>query len=180
MFIITAKVPKKRLLAGILTLACCLAVVATALVLTSAGRAVSASAEVKGIRHNEDRITFLTQLGWQVSAQPIATEELLLPEQFDDSYAQYLALQQTQGFDLPRYAGKRVKRYTYEITNYPTGEKGIQVSLLIYRNTIIGGEVLSPITGGFLHGLTMPEGLIHPEGTEPPDENTGLLIGRLV
>ena len=86
-----------------------------------------------------------------------ATEELLIPEEMDESYDDYLALQASQGFDLEQYAGKRVKRYTYEITNYPTGEAGIQAGLLIYKNTVIGGDVLSPQLGGFIHGLEMPE-----------------------
>jgi len=57
---------------------------------------------------------------------------------------------------LTKCAGKRVKRYTYEITNYPTGESGVQANLLIYKNTVVGGEVLSAQLDGFLHGLTMP------------------------
>ena len=85
-----------------------------------------------------------------------ATEELLIPKEMDASYDDYLALQSGQGFDLSKYAGKRVKRYTYEITNYPTGETGILANLLIYKNTVIGGEVLSPQLDGFLHGLAMP------------------------
>ena len=61
-----------------------------------------------------------------------------------------------QGFDLTDYCGKRVKRYTYEITNYPTGERGIQAGLLVYKSTVIGGDVLSAQLGGFIHGLEMP------------------------
>ena len=83
-------------------------------------------------------------------------EELIIPEEFDDTYTQYLALQSGQGFDLTQYSGKRVKRYTYEITNYPTGESGVQAGLLIYKNTVIGGDVLSSQLGGFIHGLEMP------------------------
>ena len=49
-----------------------------------------------------------------------------------------------------------MKRYTYEITNYPTGRTGILANLLIYKNTVIGGEVRSPQLDGFLHGLAMP------------------------
>lgn len=157
MFIYTAHIPKKKLLAGGVALLCCCAVLLTTLLVTAGGAAVAASAEVKGIRGNDDRVTFLQSLGWTVSPEPIATEELLIPTKFDDTYADYLALQSGQGFDLSKYCGKRVKRYTYEITNYPTGESGIQVSLLVYKNTVIGGEVLSPVTGGFLHGLNMPD-----------------------
>ena len=80
----------------------------------------------------------------------------MIPEEFDDRYTNYLALQSEQGFDLSKYQGKRVKRYTYEITNYPSGETGVQVSLLIYRNTVIGGEVFTTSLDGFMHGLAMP------------------------
>ena len=102
-------------------------------------------------------MAYLESYGWAVSAQPIAVEELIIPEAFDETYSQYLELQAGQGFDLTDYCGKRVKRYTYEITNYPTGEAGIQAGLLIYKNTVIGGDVLSPQLGGFIHGLEMPE-----------------------
>ena len=71
-------------------------------------------------------------------------------------YSQYLELQASQGFELTDYCGKRVKRYTYEITNYPTGESGIQAGLLVYKSTVIGGDVLSAQLGGFIHGLEMP------------------------
>jgi len=162
MFIVTARLPKKKLLAGCAALLCCCVVVVTAVALSAGGSAVAASAEVKGVRDNDDRVSYLSQLGWTVSSQPIATEELLIPDKFDETYAGYLALQEEQGFDLSRYHGKRVKRYTYEITNYPTGQTGIQAALLVYKNTIIGGEVLSPVTGGFLHGLAMPQELASP------------------
>ena len=66
-------------------------------------------------------------------------------------------IQRQQGFDLERYAGKPAKRYTYEILNYPSGETGVQANLLLYKTTVIGGEVLSPRLDGFLHGLAMPE-----------------------
>ena len=152
MFIVTARVPKKKLLAGGVALLCCCVVAATAVILSAGGVAVAASAEVRGIRDNDDRVAYLNELGWTVSAEPIATEELLIPDHFDEG----------QGFDLSRYCGKRVKRYTYEITNYPTGEAGVQVALLVYRSTVIGGEVLSPTTGGFLHGLAKPDTIASP------------------
>lgn len=155
MFIYTARIPKKKLLAGGITLLCCCVVIVTALLITAAGSAVAASAEVKGVRDNEDRVGYLRALGWQVSDRPVSTEELLIPTEFDDTYSDYLTLQSDQGFDLTRYCGKRIKRYTYEITNYPTGESGVRVSLLVYKNTVIGGEVLSP-DRGFLHGLELP------------------------
>ena len=157
MFIVTARLPKRRLLtAGLTALCCCVAVIAGIFCLQSLD-SVSAASEVKGIRDNDDRIAYLEQFGWAVSSEPIAVEELLIPETFDASYDEYLALQSEQGFDLTAYCGKRVKRYTYEITNYPTGESGVQAALLLYRNKVIGGEVLSSNPDGFLHGLAIPD-----------------------
>lgn len=157
MIIVTARVPKRRLLAGGITALCCCAVLAAALVLTMGGQAVTASAEAKHIRTNDDRLAYLNGLGWQVSPQPIATEELLIPEELDDSYTDYLKLQADQGFDLGRYRGKRVKRYTYQLTNYPSQDEPVQIALLIYKDKVVGGQIQSA-SGSFLHGLAMPGG----------------------
>lgn len=158
MLIVTAKMPKRKLSLGVAVAAllCCCAI---ALNFGQAiGREASASAlpSPKGVRSNQDRVDYLSAYGWEVSQEPTATQELLIPQEMDDSYTEYLALQNGQGFDLQKYAGKRVKRYTYEIFNYPTGETGVQANLLICKNTVVGGEVLSPRLDGFLHGLAMP------------------------
>lgn len=156
MLIVTAKMPKRKLSLGVAAAAllCCCAIA------LNFGQAIGASASTlpspKGVRSNQDRIDYLSAYGWQVSEEPIATQELLIPKEMDASYSEYLALQAGQGFDLEKYAGKRVKRYTYEIFNYPTGEAGVQANLLICKNTVVGGEVLSPRLDGFLHGLAMP------------------------
>ena len=175
MFIVTARVPKKKLLAGAVTALCCCAVVAAALIFTLGGRAVTASAEVKNIRTNDDRLAYLGGLGWQVSPQPIATEELLIPEEFDDSYAGYLKLQADQGFDLSQYCGKRVKRYTYQLTNYPTQDEPVQIALLIYKNRVVGGQIQSS-SGSFLHGLALPA----PEEGDAPPSASAPTFGFLV
>lgn len=167
MFIVTARVPKKKLLIGAVTLSCCAVVVAAALLFSLGGRAVTASAEVSNIRSNDDRVAYLTGLGWQVSGEPVLTEELLIPDSFDESYTDYLALQSEQGFDLSRYCGKRVKRYIYQITNHPDGQDGIQAALLIYKNRIIGGQVQSA-DGTILHGLSVPAPT--PTGSPAPGE----------
>ena len=170
MIIVTAHIPKRKLLAGGITVLCCCAAVAAALILTLGARAVTVSAEVKHIRTNDDRLAYLSGLGWEVSLQPIATEELLIPQQFDDSYDDYLKLQEDQGFDLARYCGKRIKRYTYQLTNYPARDEPMQIALLIYKNKVIGGQIQSA-SGGLLHGLTLPAA--QPQPTAPV---SGLLI----
>ena len=155
MFIFTAKLHRGRILAVAAAAAAVCGVLAGVNIL-GAGAAVSTAASPKGVKSNEDRVAYLESYGWEVSEEPISVEELLVPEEFDETYAQYLELQSAQGFDLTQYCGKRVRRYTYEVTNYPTGETGIQAGLLIYKNTVVGGDVLSAQLGGFIHGLEKP------------------------
>ncbi len=162
MFIVTARLPKKRLMAASAAVLCCVFAV-LAFALTAAGRAVAVSAEVKNVKTNDDRLAYLSGLGWQVSPQPIATEELLIPQEFGDSYQSYLELQSSQGFDLTQYRGKRVKRYTYQLTNYPVQDEPVQIALLVYKGRVVGGQIQSS-SGSFLHGLTLPA----PEQSPPP------------
>ena len=159
MFILTAKLRRGRLIAGALAvLALCGAAALAAGAFSSGGvdAAASVPASPKGVKDNDDRVAYLESYGWQVSQDPVAIEELLIPQEFDETYTQYLALQADQGFDLTKYKGKRVKRYTYTVLNYPSGEENIQAGLLIYKNKVIGGEILSSQLGGFIHGLALP------------------------
>ena len=158
MFIFTAKVRKGRIAAVAVAAAVVCGVLVTGSVLAG-GRDAAASAAVdpKGVKSNEDRIAYLAEFGWAVAEDPVETMELQFPDSFeDDIYQDFLAIQTEQGFDPAQYAGKRVKRYAYTITNYPTGEEGVVADLYIYRNTVIAGEVLSTKLDGFLHGLPMP------------------------
>lgn len=157
MLIVTAKVPRKRLAFGAaLAALVCFCTVTWNLGSYVRETALSTAPDVTGVRSNGDRVEFLRAYGWELREEPIATQELLIPDEMDESYTDYLTLQAQQGFDLSKYTGKRVKRYTYEITNHPSGESGVQANLLLYKNTVVGGEVLSPELDGFLHGLNMP------------------------
>ena len=153
MFIVTAKVPRRRLLAGAVMTLCCCVVIAAALVLTLGDRAVPTAAEAAGVRSNEDRVAYLNELGWLVEDSPALIEELLIPEAFDESYADYLSLQSGQGFDLTQYCGKRVKRYTYTVLNYEDFDGGVQAALLVYRGKVIGGQ-LQAADGSFVLPLS--------------------------
>ena len=158
MLIVTAKMPRRKLALGVAAAAllCCCAVALN--IGQGLAREASASSlpDPKGVRSNQDRVDYLAAYGWQVSQTPIATQEFIIPQEMDSSYDEYLSLQREQGFHLEELTGKRVKRYTYEVLNYPSGEAGVQANLLIYRGRVVGGEVLSPQLDGFLHGLRMP------------------------
>ncbi len=174
MIIFTARIPKRRLMAGAAAVLCCVSAI-LAFGLTLRGRAVAVSAEVKHIKTNDDRLAYLSGLGWQVSPQPMATEELVIPEVFADGYQDYLKLQADQGFDLTQYRGKRVKRYTYQLTNYPAQAEPVQISLLIYRDKVIGGQIQSS-SGSFLHGLALPA----PADSAPPESPAAAMARQIV
>ncbi len=127
----------------------------------------SASALVFGLIHQpyetamslpsfqeESPYDYLQSLGWQVEQEPIRRETVEIPLVLDESFGEYLQLQDSQGFpSLTLYQGKEVQRETYRILNYPTGAEEILLNILLYQGEIIAGEVLSPEINGFLHGL---------------------------
>ena len=153
MFIVTAKVPRKKLLAGSITVLCCCLVVATALILTADREVVTTSTEASGIRSNEDRIAFLAQFGWTVEGEPLESTTVTVPQEFDKVFAAYNELQRAQGLDLTHYSGKTVERYTYKVTNYEGHEGTVLANLLISRGRVIGGDICSAEHEGFVHGF---------------------------
>ena len=105
------------------------------------------------IKSANDRIEFLRQFGWEVEPEPVEVAEVTVPEEFDKVYQSYNELQKKQGFDLTKYAKKKVDRYTYRITNYEGYEGEVLVSILIHKNKVIGADVCSADANGFIHGL---------------------------
>ena len=110
------------------------------------------------LKTNEDRVALLTACGWSVESEPVGTQEVQIPDTFDEVYEQYNAIQQAQGLDLTPYQGKRATLYTYALTAYPTGEQGVTANLLVRRNRLIAADITSAQTDGFVHGLLdMPQ-----------------------
>lgn len=106
----------------------------------------------------EERIAFLSQYGWSVDEEPLEVKEIIIPAEFDDVYESYNAIQTEQGFDLTAYCSKRVKKWTYKVTNYPGYEDSdcIRATLLVFDGQVIGGDVCSVELDGFMHGFVSP------------------------
>lgn len=115
--------------------------------------AVTESISFEKIKTAEDRIEFLRSFDWEVETTPIEEVEVTIPAEFDKIFQSYNELQKKQGFDLSKYHKKQVKRYTYRVTNYPDYVGDVYVSILMYRNRVIGGDVSSADSNGFIHGL---------------------------
>lgn len=107
---------------------------------------------------HEERMAFLSQYGWEIDEEPIEVREVIIPEEFDDTYTAYNEIQKNQGFDLTVYAGMRVKRWTYTVKNYTGYENRecIHANILVYEGIVVGGDICSVELDGFMHGFTMP------------------------
>lgn len=157
MMIVSAKISKRKLLTGLLVAAG--VIVLLAVLLTASDKpdapSESVSQSLNGTT-NEDRVAFLQSFGWQVTETPAETQEVRIPEEFNEVFTRYNQLQQSQGFDLSQQAGKAAKRYVYTITNYPGGSTDYRATVLVHKNRIIGGDVTSRAEGGKMHGFSMP------------------------
>lgn len=102
-------------------------------------------------------MSFISQFGWQVVAEPDDVREVMIPVEFDDVYKNYNEIQTQQGYNLEKYAGERVKRWSFTITNYPGYEEKdcIKINILVSDNEVIGGDVCSVELNGFMHGFAL-------------------------
>ena len=100
------------------------------------------------------RRAFLASYGWELGE---GTERgtVKIPSEFDAVYENYNTLQLKQGFDLGKYAGKEVRRFQYEVINYPNYSGKIYANLLIYDEKIIGGDIYAAALDGFIHGFSI-------------------------
>ena len=118
--------------------------------------AVSKSIEEKNFKNietSEDRINFLKQYGWDIEPNPRDIQQVTIPIKFDSLYEKYNNLQLKEGLDLEKYKGKTVKKYTYLVSNYEY-DGIVYANLLIYKNRVIGGDICSAISDGFMHGFS--------------------------
>ncbi len=155
MFVYTLKATTLKYI-GVMAF-CMVAIVATVLLVPDSYQAgevetVAEAADFKNIKTEEDRINLLKSFGYEIDAQSLKVEEIIIPEEFDSVLEEYNSLQKSSGFNLEKYKGKKAKRYTYAITNYENQTPAI-VNIIIYKNRIIGADVSSPDMNGFIHGL---------------------------
>lgn len=94
--------------------------------------------------NEKQRIGFLSQFGWDVDTEPAEVEEVVIPYEFDEVYTEYNDLQKKQGLDLEKYKGQIVKKWTYNVNNFPKYENKtgyVNANLLIFNGNIIGADI---------------------------------------
>ncbi len=92
---------------------------------------------------NEYLASFGLQLG------ECTVDEIIVPYEFNDVYKNYNKIQQSQGFDLADYKGKKLFRYTFSVQNYPDSDS-VFAEVLIYRKQIVGADIYSTDLDGFI------------------------------
>ena len=155
MMVMTAKVDFKKLMALIVLVF--LVVLGFTLLLNGKKDSTSpTAASVPAVSANDGRVQFLKDFGWEVNATPKESNQVRVPDESSRVFERYNALQLSQGYDLKDYAGKRVMRYVYEVTNYPGATEPVYATLLVYKDKIIGGDITDTAVKGKIHGFKCP------------------------
>lgn len=164
MFMLSVKLSRKRILFGAVALLLVAGIGVTGVRLV--GRGASASVTMTGetpekvktqkvtAKSAEDRLSYIRSFGWEANEEPAEVLEVIIPEEFDQVYMDYNSIQKQQGFNLEKFSGKRVKRYSYVITNYPGAEGEVRFNLLMHGDKVIGGDVCTLDANGFMHGFS--------------------------
>lgn len=153
LFIVSFKATKKKLILLAAILLAVIVVIAVAC-FSGKGEATQTAAGYSLLAETEEqRVQFLAQYGWEIADEPSEICEVIIPEEFNQVYQNYNAIQKQQEMDLSRYKGQRVKKWTYQVLNYPDRPEGVFANLLIYDGRVIGGDVSSSELGGFMHGF---------------------------
>jgi len=165
MFMFSFRLKKKKLLiASAILLVMAFAAMGTASLFGSndaiaTGGNVQEPQRPSRVRTNEQRLEYIASFAWIVEPEPVEIIEIIIPAQFDALYEEYNAMQKQAGYDLSKHAGRRGKRYTYVVTNYPGVDQDVRLNLLVRDNRVIGGDVYATGPNGFMHGLCcFPDG----------------------
>ena len=131
MFVCSVKTSYKQILAAL----GCVAVVAVAAV--SAAVLPEPAVTVSGARvtSSEQRVAYLRSLGHEIVEDSEEVREVRIPDEPDEVLLQYDALQESAGRSLMAYSGKRVRLYSYEVTD------GGVAHLYVYRDRIVAGDI---------------------------------------
>ncbi|MBO7252117.1 MAG: DUF4830 domain-containing protein [Oscillospiraceae bacterium] len=162
MLVMTAKVDFKKIL---LILAAIAAVLLALIGMLDTETPTAAPVKSTAISGNDARVKFLQDLGWEVTTSPAESGPVRIPEETSQVFDRYNQLQKSQGYDLSAYAGKKVMRYVYQVNNYPGATAPVYATLLIYKDTVIGGDITDTAAGGHIRALKTPSAIAPPMQT---------------
>ena len=104
---------------------------------------------------------YVESIGWIIENDPVKISHYKIPDEFDSVFNAYNEIQQKAGFDLSNFKGKTVASYSYKIINHElSSEHTIYATILIYKGEIIGGEISSGGSLGFIYEITNTKDII--------------------
>ena len=173
-------IKSSKLKIALTAFAAVLAVAAVVLLINRGKPAVSDNAISLKASNASERAAFLSQFGWDIEEDPVEVAEVIIPAEFDRGYEKYNEIQKAQNLDLTPYAGKRAKRWTYNIKNYPgyEGDSGtVQANILVYEGAVIGGDICSTELDA---GLRFPDKKCRAEREHDMIKTAGRISARLI
>jgi len=151
MYVVSVKLNSRKLLSVIAAL--CIAVAILCVTIPQKSSDVLTSKVSNIGKTTQQHIDFLNAYGYNITEKPIQIQEIIIPQQFSSEYEKYNEYQKLSGFDLAKFKGFRVKKYTYKVLDYKESSDEVVANVLIYNNKIIGGDICSTTLGGFVHGF---------------------------
>ncbi len=154
MFVMTARVNKKKFAMILGAVAVLIVIIAMAL---GSGKSQPTGSDVS-VNTNDDRVQFLASYGWEVVTSPAETSQVRIPANTSEVFERYNTLQKTMGYDLSEFAGKTVMRYVYTVKNYPGATEPVYATILISNNRVIGGDITDTAATGKIQGFEKQTG----------------------
>ena len=153
MMVMTAKVDMKKI--ALILGAIAAGIIGIVLLFGGSSDAQTTSAPAGS--NNDARVKFLQSFGWDVESSPAESSQVRIPENTSEVFDRYNQLQKANGYDLSKLAGKNAMRYVYKINNYPGATDPVYATVLVHKNTIVGGDVTDTSPNGKIQGFKMPQ-----------------------
>lgn len=148
MFAVNIRVSKIKLVLFI-----CAAVVMAVLIIAVYNKSQKQQA-IKPVCNNEQEIiSYIASFGVTVATDSVKVDTVIVPSEFNEVYTNYNKLQIEQGFDLTKYKGKQLTRYTFSVTNYSQEGFDVFAEILLYDNKVVAADVYSTNVDGFIKAL---------------------------
>jgi len=151
MYVVSVKFNLRKILSVVAVICIVVAIICVSLPKKSSD--VLKSKVDTSAKTTKQHIDFLNAYGYNITEKPIQIQEIIIPQQFSADYEKYNEFQKLSGFDLEKFKGFRVKKFTYKVLNYPDSSDEVVANLFIYNDKVIGGDICSTTLGGFVHGF---------------------------
>lgn len=92
---------------------------------------------------------YIVSLGPDVDIGQMVADEITVPENFGSVYENYNNIQRLQGFDLKKYKGCTLKRFTFPLTD----AENTFAEVLTFRDEVVGADVYSTSATGSISPL---------------------------